>query len=528
MKKLIKKALIITLCLILPLTTFTACEMVGAPGETGKSAYETWLDQGHSGTEEDFLTWLKGEDGDNGGQGLQGETGKSAYEIWLEQGHSGTEEDFLTWLKGEDGDNGGQGLQGETGKSAYEIWLDQGHSGTEEDFLTWLKGEDGDNGKSAYELYCEKYGYTGTEDEWLAEVYEFLSKMSTEELYAHASARTVFLVCQNYLGNKVSCGSGFFIDEDGTIVTAYHVIDGVAKVKAYTEDGTEYEVVSVLGYDDARDLAILKISSETPFKYFELETENITAGESVYSFGAPLGLAGSFSSGVIACPVLENTASSTESFKEIQYTAPVSPGSSGGPIFNAYGKVLGAVTYGLTDGNSLSFATCVSELEKVDTSIPTTVKELYETKYFYLIKAFDNLYIETEDFSDDKLSAYTIKNGDTIYGTNSSNDGDAFSITIAENDQFLTIAYVVPTEYTTPQLPMLHKNGELQNVSTESWSSFETEDTVVYYIIFDVTAGDYQAVIKGETPSETPYYFYAFYRSASAWETTTVKNIMPQ
>lgn len=75
---------------------------------------------------------------------------------------------------------------------------------------------------------------------------------------------------------------------------------------------------------------------------------------------------------------------------------------------------------------------------------------------------------------------------------------------------------------------MLYKNGELQNISAESWSFFETETAIVYYIIFDATAGDYQAVIKGKTTSETPYYFYAFYRSELDWETTTEKNFMPQ
>lgn len=58
------------------------------------------------------------------------ETSDSPYWIWLSSGHSGSEADFLEWLRGEDGTNG---------KSAYEIWLDNGHTGTEEDFLNWLR-----------------------------------------------------------------------------------------------------------------------------------------------------------------------------------------------------------------------------------------------------------------------------------------------------------------------------------------------------------------------------------------------------
>ncbi|HNV80480.1 MAG TPA: hypothetical protein PLO02_02415, partial [Tenuifilaceae bacterium] len=71
----------------------------------------------------------EGPEGPVGPKGEQGEEGQSAYEIWLGQGNSGTEEDFLASLTGPAGP---QGEQGEDGQSAYEIWLGQGNSGTEE------------------------------------------------------------------------------------------------------------------------------------------------------------------------------------------------------------------------------------------------------------------------------------------------------------------------------------------------------------------------------------------------------------
>ena len=149
----------------------------GQDGIDGKSAYQIWLDNGHTGTETDFLTWLKGKDGTNGLNGKDGANGKdgkdgtngtngqdgidgkSAYQIWLDNGNTGTEADFLTWLKGKDGTNGLNGKDGKDGangtngqdgidgKSAYQIWLDNGNTGTEADFLTWLKGKDGANGQ---------------------------------------------------------------------------------------------------------------------------------------------------------------------------------------------------------------------------------------------------------------------------------------------------------------------------------------------------------------------------------------------
>ena len=99
----------------------------GEPGADGKSAYDIWLDNGEQGSESDFLASLKGEKGDTGDpgpQGTPGETGetgatgadgKSAYQIWLDEDNSGTEEDFLESLKGPKGDTGTQGPPGADG-----------------------------------------------------------------------------------------------------------------------------------------------------------------------------------------------------------------------------------------------------------------------------------------------------------------------------------------------------------------------------------------------------------------------------
>ncbi len=99
----------------------------------GKSAYELWLEQGHSGTIEDFLN------------SLIGDPGKSAYEIWLSLDHEGTVVDFIDYIKGQ---------------SAYELWIQEGHSGTEQDFLDSLIGP------SAYDVWISA-GYSGTVDDYL-------------------------------------------------------------------------------------------------------------------------------------------------------------------------------------------------------------------------------------------------------------------------------------------------------------------------------------------------------------------------
>ena len=111
----IKKVLLLATSLVMATGLFTGCFMGGTNDNgngngtsvetiVGKSAYQIWLENGHEGSETDFLDWLRGETGE---AGEDGEDGKSAYQIWLEAGNEGTEEDFLNWLKGEDCNHSG-------------------------------------------------------------------------------------------------------------------------------------------------------------------------------------------------------------------------------------------------------------------------------------------------------------------------------------------------------------------------------------------------------------------------------------
>lgn len=124
----------------------------------GKSAYQTWIDQGNKGTEQDFLNSLKGEKGETGATGNTGADGKpgmSAYQLAVQSGFKGTESEWLESLKGGPrGEQGPSGKNGQDGKSAYQVWLDAGNKGTETDFLNSLvgpRGEEGPEGKPGHD-----------------------------------------------------------------------------------------------------------------------------------------------------------------------------------------------------------------------------------------------------------------------------------------------------------------------------------------------------------------------------------------
>lgn len=127
----------------------------GKPGEAGKSAYQLWLDQGNTGTSDDFLASLLGADGAagadgvagaDGAPGVDGLNGLSAYELWLANGNEGTEQDFFDSLAGVPGTPGVDGTNGLDGISAYQIWLNSGQTGTEGEFLASLVGPAGVDG----------------------------------------------------------------------------------------------------------------------------------------------------------------------------------------------------------------------------------------------------------------------------------------------------------------------------------------------------------------------------------------------
>jgi len=136
----------------------------GRDGSNGKSAYEIWLDEGHTGSQADFLNWLKGTDGSDGENGQNGFNGKSAYQIWLDNGHTGTEAEFLDWLKGTDGQKGDKGDTGAAGSDGVNGA--DGKDGV--DGTDGKDGVDGANGLSAYEIFIKYYPYySGTEEQWI-------------------------------------------------------------------------------------------------------------------------------------------------------------------------------------------------------------------------------------------------------------------------------------------------------------------------------------------------------------------------
>lgn len=152
-------------------------------------------------------------------------------------------------------------------------------------------------------------------------------------------------------GEKLSRGSGFFIDTD-RVVTNRHVIDNAFRAEVHSYNGSVYQVKGVIAVDAEGDLALLRIDAPTnQVRPLLLDKTSPQEGESVVVIGNPLGLEGSVTNGIVSAVRDIPTFG-----RIIQITAPISPGSSGSPVVNMKGQVIGVATLQITGGQSVNFA----------------------------------------------------------------------------------------------------------------------------------------------------------------------------
>ncbi|MEP7077018.1 MAG: trypsin-like peptidase domain-containing protein, partial [Acidobacteriota bacterium] len=178
-------------------------------------------------------------------------------------------------------------------------------------------------------------------------------------------------------GNTLSRGSGFFVAAD-RIITNRHVIERSSLVEVHLVDGRKFPVRGVLAVDGEGDLALLKIDApKPPAMPLQIVGTVPQEGESIVVIGNPYGLEGSVSNGIVsAVRVIPGYG------KIIQITAPISPGSSGSPVVNMFGQVIGVATLQASEGQSLNFAVPseriaqlkIGELQTVSTLTAETQK----------------------------------------------------------------------------------------------------------------------------------------------------------
>lgn len=182
--------------------------------------------------------------------------------------------------------------------------------------------------------------------------------MEPREIAAEALPGLVSVVTFDRNQTPLALGSGFFITPT-RIATNFHVVEGASAAIATVSGKSQYFAAKkLLIQDKVHDLAVLEVDRPNSKVLVLGDSDKVVVGERIYALGNPEGLTGTFSEGLVSSVRIDGT------LKMLQISAPISHGSSGGPIINVDGKVIGIAVATLRDGQNLNFAVPANYLGK--------------------------------------------------------------------------------------------------------------------------------------------------------------------
>ena len=176
---------------------------------------------------------------------------------------------------------------------------------------------------------------------------------TVQQIYAQEGRGVAFIQAEGVSGGEnafgeqqqgTATGSGFVVDEDGTILTNAHVVEGASKVTVSFEEGGEAIDAEVKGVDADSDIAVLKIDAKgRDLTVLPLgKSSNLDVGDPVVAIGNPFGLQRTVTTGIVSALQRQVDAPSGFTISDvIQTDASINPGNSGGPLLNAQGEVIG-------------------------------------------------------------------------------------------------------------------------------------------------------------------------------------------
>ena len=185
---------------------------------------------------------------------------------------------------------------------------------------------------------------------------------SFTELVTKTEKSVVTVKTYDTEGEPLKVGTAFFIDESGILLSNFHVLSDSYSAKIITLDGKEYDVKKIISSN--KELDIIKFNISNPlnehFPKLVISSSSTLKGEDIFVIGSPGGFESSVSKGIVSA-----IRDVPEVGKLYQITAPISSGSSGSPVFNMQGKVVGIATLQYQDGQNMNFAIDINLVKKL-------------------------------------------------------------------------------------------------------------------------------------------------------------------
>ncbi|MBW2709389.1 MAG: trypsin-like peptidase domain-containing protein [Deltaproteobacteria bacterium] len=169
-----------------------------------------------------------------------------------------------------------------------------------------------------------------------------------------------------YNSEGFSLGSGFIINEQGYILTNAHVIHNATDIRVVLSEGRKEYAAKIVGADRVTDTALIRIEPDHLLTVLPLgNSDRLRIGEMVLAIGNPLGLRHSVTSGIVSATERISPGLSEKLVDFIQTDSAINPGSSGGPLVNLHGEVVGINTAVISKAQSIGFAIPVNTVKKV-------------------------------------------------------------------------------------------------------------------------------------------------------------------
>jgi len=220
----------------------------------------------------------------------------------------------------------------------------------------------------------------------------FSKELSAADIVKDYSPSIVTVAATSPKG--LNFGSGFIVNSNGLIVTNFHILQTAVKIGIKLSNGKTYDHAKLLRFDTPKDIAVLKIDAKNLNPVILGDSDKIVVGEGVVTIGNPLGLEASVSDGIIS-----SRRSAKKGLKLLQITTPISSGSSGGPLFNLKGEVVGITTATNKKGQNINFAVPIN----------------YAKPIIFLHQKGESISGVKNDPNSKETFLYTIKPKDTLF-----------------------------------------------------------------------------------------------------------------